>query len=235
MGRADKLQRGLLAGSHSLIAQMIALRVSRYTFETVTALAVRDATLAAALAPMLAPLPDQAVAAKRWMVFESARGRAALAGIFEQCLATPDPAVAQGEQVLASSVFAIDGWLCRHRIGLHPHRTEQQIDQSWLAMMRSLDAGWPALLAQSAERARTLDARPAWQGVRWRNTFAMSDTLRQRLSWQDDGRALEVKTWRDATSGAGFDVKTTRGGIPQSCRVACDLPSRHAAPLGRAR
>ena len=46
--QADRLDRALLAGSHSLIAQMIALRLARQTSNAVVTLAVRDPALASA-------------------------------------------------------------------------------------------------------------------------------------------------------------------------------------------
>ena len=52
LARADKLQRGLLTGSQSLIAQMVALRVAHDTQSTLAALALRDAALAPALLAM---------------------------------------------------------------------------------------------------------------------------------------------------------------------------------------
>jgi hypothetical protein len=87
--RADKLNRTLLADSHSLISQMVVLNMNRRMFDTVSVLAVRDAALAPRLMPLAAALPDTVAAIKRWMAFESNYGRVAFSEAFTHCASNP--------------------------------------------------------------------------------------------------------------------------------------------------
>ena len=252
LARADKLQRGLLAGSQSLVAQMGALRVAHDTLATMAALALRDPVLAAALLPKMAPLPDQHAAARRWVAFEAAFGRAALTQMFSACLS---PAALDPEAGwLDLSVGWLSERLCAHRIGLQPERTQQRMLGVWLQRLRLLDADWPTVLQPSAANAPAAEATPWWRRLPWRNTLgavlvdiapdytdylarhadielqreavawvvalqaqrvpaaeraawlqrqALSDTLRERLRWADDGRSLDIKPWRVG----GFDPR----------------------------
>lgn len=162
--RADALQRGLLQGSHSLLGQAIAWRVSQQVLGTMADLALRDASLAVALQPMLAPpLPDGVAGARRWITFEAQYGNAALDEVLQRCLmadeAVPGLKVAPGERAF----LRVEGWLCRHRIGLHPERTRQLAASRWLALSQAVGAGWPAAIAQARQ--------PGTPGLAWRNTL----------------------------------------------------------------
>lgn len=162
--RADTLQRGLLQGSHSLVGQAVAWRVSQQVLGTMAGLALRDASLAQALQAILAPpLPDPVAGARRWIAFEAQYGIAALDEMLQRCL-TPDQAVPGLRLGLGERAFQrAEGWLCRHRIGLQPERTRQQAAARWLALSQALGAGWPAALAAAQP--------PAEQGLAWRNTL----------------------------------------------------------------
>ena len=253
LARADKLQRGLLTGSQSLIAQMVALRVAHDTQGTVAALALRDAALAPALLTMTTALPDQHTAARRWVVFEAAFGRAAFTQMLSNCadVAALDPEAGWLEVGMAW----LSDRLCAHHIGFQPERTQQRASQAWLQRLHLLDADWPTVLQPSAEKAAAGEEPPWWRGLQWRNTFgalvvdiaaptytdylarhadielqrealawvvalqaqrvpaaeraawlqrqALSDTLRQRLRWANDGRSLDIKPWRVG----GFDPR----------------------------
>lgn len=162
--RADTLQRGLLQGSHSLIGQAIAWRVSQQVLGTMTDLALRDASLALALQPILAPpMPDGAAGARRWITFEAQYGNTALDEMLQRCptadQAVPELKVGPGERAF----LQVEGWLCRHRIGLQPERTRQQMASRWLALHQAVGAGWPAAIAQARQ--------PGASGLAWRNTL----------------------------------------------------------------
>ena len=162
--RADTLQRGLLQGSHSLIGQAVAWRVSQRVLGTMADLAVRDASLALALQPILAPrLPDMAAGARRWIAFEAQYGNTGLDEMLQRCLAM-DEAVPGLKLGLGERAYLrVEAWLCRHRIGLQPERTRQQMASRWLALHQAVGAGWPAAIA--------LARQPGASGLAWRNTL----------------------------------------------------------------
>jgi hypothetical protein len=167
--QADRMNRTLLNGSHSLIGQMIAVRVTRNTLSTVAALAVRDPSLSAALMPLLAPLPDQAQSVKRWMVVEAAFQRGANAEISQSCLTEPTGITSGYEPTTDDNL--VGAWLCRHRIGWHPERNAQAIDAHWLRSMRQLDNGLIASIrALTPEGANATDAS-VFELLTWRNTL----------------------------------------------------------------
>ena len=257
LARADKLLRGLMTGSQSLIAQMVALRVAHDTLASLAALALRDPALAVALLPRVAPLPDQHAAARRWMVFEAAFGRAAFAQMLGTCKSAAS--LASDPNWLGISTAWLSERLCDHRIGLQPERTQQRLTESWLQRMRLLDADWPAVLQPSAGGASaSAGEEPSWwRQLTWRNTMgallvdiaapaytdylarhadielqreavawvvalqaqrvpaaeraawmqgqALSDPLRARLRWADEGRSLDITPWRAAPPKGGFD------------------------------
>lgn len=164
--RVDALQRGLLQGSHSLVGQAVAWRVSQQVLGTMTDLALRDASLALALQPILAPpLPDMAAGARRWITFEAQYGNTGLDEMLQRCLtvdqAVPELRVGLGERIY----LRVEGWLCRHRIGLQPERSRQQMASRWLALSQAVGAGWPAAIAQARQ--------PGAPGLAWRNTLGV--------------------------------------------------------------
>ncbi len=158
LARADRLQRSLQAGSHSLVAQVIAWRLARDTLNSVTDLVLRDASLAPALQRMLAGWPDATAAAaatRRWIAFESRFGQAAMQSLHGACAAAGRVA-----------------WGCLSQIGFQTQRTVQALDARWLALYRALDAGLPAVLQQQLAQDRlTREAgEPGlWARLSWRN------------------------------------------------------------------
>jgi hypothetical protein len=168
LGMADRLNRALLSGSHSLIGQMIAVRVTRNTFSTVSALAVRDPSLATALMPLLAPLPDPVQSVKRWMVVEAAFQRGSITEIAERVDEyTATAAVGGGEP--ASGGVDLYAWLFRRGIGWHPERTAQAIDAQWLRWIQQLDNGLAAAIGAQSSEAADSARDGVWHGVTWVN------------------------------------------------------------------
>lgn len=168
--KADRMNRALLAGSHSLIGQMIAVRGTRNTFSTISALAVRDPSLSTALMPLLAPLPDQGTSVKRWMVVEAAFQRGSITDI---ALRSDDHAAttaAGGEP--SSGGFELHAWLFQRRIGWHPERTAQVIDAQWLRSIRHLDDGIAAAIGAQSSEAADSDRDGLWHGLTWVNPIS---------------------------------------------------------------
>jgi hypothetical protein len=155
LGQADRLARGLLQGSHTLLAQRIAQRLARGTFGTAAALAVRDRALAQRLAPLLAPLPNQAEAVRRWVIFEAAYQRGLSHELSQACL--PDTGA--------------NGWLCRHRIGWHPERNAAAIDTHWMTVLGRLDGGLLATIEATRQDVRAAEQAGPWAFLAWRNTM----------------------------------------------------------------
>jgi hypothetical protein len=181
--RADRLQRALLAGSHSLIAQGLAQSLAHRLLDGLASMALRDAVTARDAAPLLVPWPSQQAAARRWMVYESNVGRQALADVFEQCHASgSDPSDVYRNDVPAwpeRSMRWVSGYLCEHRIGHHPERTLQALDAQWLALLAAVGQGWPAALATLPSPAR--DDLP----LHWRNSFGMAMVEIAHSGWAD--------------------------------------------------
>jgi hypothetical protein len=155
MAQADRLNRALLDGSHSLIGQMIAVRVTRNTLAAAAALVVRDPSLAAAIKPLLAPLPDPVPGIKRWMAVEAAFLHGAITDIER----------GEGHDQASGDLRA---WLFRQHIGWHPQRTMQLSDAHWLRAITQLDGGLEAAIRVHASDAadHAGDARP---GLTWVN------------------------------------------------------------------
>jgi hypothetical protein len=169
LAKADRMNRALLNGSHSLIGQMIAIRVTRNTLGAVAALAVRDPSLSTALMPLLAPLPDQVQSVKRWMVVEAAFSRGVNAEISAACDGLSMPPLADNQP--ASEVGTLPGWLCRHRIGWHPERNAQAIDAFWLRSIRQLDDGVVASIRAHATEGANHPEAGVLDLLTWRNTL----------------------------------------------------------------
>ena len=167
--KADRLNRGLLAGSHSLIGQVIALRLARNTLNAITGLALRDPAMATALAPLLAPWPDEVQAARRWMVAEAALAHGMLGDALQTCLSIADDLAPDATSWLQRIEDQFDRFMCRHRIGLHPERTRAALDQRWLRIHAALDRGLPAAIVQLAADSQAADAAGLWGVLSWRN------------------------------------------------------------------
>jgi hypothetical protein len=162
LNRADRLNRALLESSHSLIGQMIAIRTTRNTLDTASALAVRDSGLASTLTHLLAPLPDQTKSIKRWMAVEAAFGRGMITELAG--LTSNHAAVAASAGEPSSDDFDLYQWLLRHRLGFHPERTVQANDAQWLRSIQELNGGLLAAISvRSSEAANNgLLNRPTW-------------------------------------------------------------------------
>ncbi|KPF60824.1 hypothetical protein D621_01690 [beta proteobacterium AAP51] len=167
------LQRGALfgqrvqAGSHSLIGQMVALRVQQRHLHTLAALAVRNPALAQAVLPLLAPAPALLPLAQRALVYEAAFGRGALqeaAASCEQWAGGLDetPAEAPWPERLRSRAEQAG---CEGRIGFHLQRTLQVAEARWLHMLDALGQGWQPGIAAAQRRHE--------DGLYWRNTVGM--------------------------------------------------------------
>ena len=168
--RADRLSRALLAGSHSLIAQVVALRIARDTLATISTLAARDPAMATALAPLLAPWPDQSLAVKRWIAVESAFQQDMVGQASAEC-AAPLDLPNDSDATLPRLGQSATAWLCRHRIGWHPERMRAALDNRWLLLHERMAAGLPTTLALEAADAKTAEAHSVLGLLTWRNTF----------------------------------------------------------------
>ena len=162
MEQADRLNRALLSGSRSLVAQAIALRVARRWLGTAAALAVRDPGLAADLLPLLEGWPMQRENIVRWMQVEAQSGRSALAEV-ARCAQPGDEVWPLGAEPgrLVKLADAFSAWMCRRQIGFHPERTQQSMDAQWSARIAAL-------------RDRPLGEAPPEaesRGWRWTNTL----------------------------------------------------------------
>jgi hypothetical protein len=160
--QTDRYQRALLAGSHSLIGLMVSHSVTRRSLQVFTGVALQDPTMRASLLALLVPLPDAAAAAKRWMVYELAFQRNAIAEI-SRLAALP---LEETGNVLAPWAQR----LIRRGISFHPNRTAQHADARWARWISQLDSGLVAALrAQQLERA-DIEAQGWTAGLTWRNT-----------------------------------------------------------------
>ena len=176
--QAARFNRSMALGSHSLIAQMVVLRAERWTLQTITALATRDAGMATALLPLATlALPDQAATAQRWMAVEAAFQRGMFDELAAQC---PHPATSPVSDDAGPWNRLMEGasnWLMCHRIGWHPHRIQAATDTGWLHIHSALRAGvLPALRQLGDENRQQLEqqARGFSFGpvpLSWRNTF----------------------------------------------------------------
>jgi hypothetical protein len=155
LNSADRLNRALLGGSHSLIGQMIAVRTTRNTFDTVSALAVRDAGMASALTPLLAPLPNQVKSIRRWMVVEAAFSHGMLTE--PERLPSNHTAVAASEGDSGFGGFDLSELLQRHGLGWQPERTVQAIDAQWLRSLQELNRGLVAAIGAHSNEAPNND------------------------------------------------------------------------------
>lgn len=170
LARADRFSRALLAGSHTLIAQMIALRVARDTLATISTLAGRDKSMATALAPLLAPWPDQSQAVLRWIATESTCQQDMVGQASAECVASPELPNDSGA-VLPRLAQSATAWLCGHRVGWHPERMRATLDERWLLLHERMAAGLAASLALEAADAKAAEARSVLGLLTWRNTF----------------------------------------------------------------
>ncbi len=161
-----------MAGAHDKRAA-----AERLTLQSFNALALRDARLAALLAPQMLVLPDQAEAVRRWIAVESAYQRGVLDEMEAAC---PRPASAPVGEVQGASGWrasSLSNWLMCHGIGWHPQRTRAAMDAAWQRSQGALRAGLPAAIRQREHEVRQQSEQPALGSqitplpLSWRNTF----------------------------------------------------------------
>lgn len=159
----DLYQRALLAGSHSLIGAMVSVNIARRNTQAFVGVALQDPTMAPTLLPLLAPLPDAAASAKRWMVSEAALTASTIDEL-ASAKGMPEPDEGSG------ALGAVTHRLMNSGIAFHPQRTLAQSDARWLRWMAQLDGGVVAAVqAQQGEQAER-DASFWLPGLAWRNT-----------------------------------------------------------------
>jgi hypothetical protein len=163
-GQADRFVRALLAGSHSLIGVMVSESAARLASQITTGVALKDAEMARALLPLLAPLPDAAACARRWIVVESAFLRNTLDDM-ARGRGWPEPDAESGRVGEWSSK------LLRTGIGFHPQRTLQQADARWLRWLAHTDGGIVVALRAVRQEQVEADSQGLWRMLTWRNTI----------------------------------------------------------------
>lgn len=166
--RANQLDAALLAGSQSLVANLVASGMARDTQATVVMLTLREPSLAAQLAPLLQTVSEagQVAAAKRWVASESAFQQVVmteLAECMDPALVPRQPPAGWAERQRQK----LEGWQCRNRVGLMPERNKALSDDIWLGVATALDGGLPAAL-QHIDRQTAQAAQRGWE---WHNTI----------------------------------------------------------------
>jgi hypothetical protein len=167
--RADRLQRGLAAGSQSGIGA--SQRIAHKTLRILTGIGLRDPEFGRNLLPMLAPLPDPVAAVRRWIVYEAAWrhnwaskiSRSAVWGDGESDSMPPEHA------------------LQRRAIAWHPNRTAQLADARSMRWLSQLDGGLiAAIRALQLERAqagtKTRAVPLSWHDVTASIMMAVNDS-----------------------------------------------------------
>ncbi len=203
---ADRLNRGALTGSRTLVGHTLAWSLSRRTWQAAAALAAAQPALATGLLPVTAPLPAEAGDATRWMVGEAAFGRSMIIGLRADCLR---PRVDH-----QPSWF--DRLWCRTGIGLLPQQTVADLDRHWLAAIDATRDGLPAALDRPPIR---VDPDETWlDGWAWRNTFGHALTRVAAASYADYvARQIDVDLHRRAVALA---LAMARDRVPADQRAA---------------
>ena len=166
--RATQLDAALLAGSQSLVGNMVAVTFTRETQATLAALAMREPALAPQLALLLAPMPDSVMinGMRRAVATEAAMNRAVMAELGE-CLDPTAHTTALKFGWVESRLQAINHWQCRHRVGFHPQRMQLLFEDFWVGTADALDKGLPAAITHLQTQGKLAQQR-GWQ---WRNTI----------------------------------------------------------------
>lgn len=146
LARSAALTQGLLAGSHSLMANLIAWRLAQDHWQAVVVVAAAQPALAPHLHALILPLPAAAQDPARWIAAEAQTGRQQLRDLDRGCAPAHKPD-------------------CKPSLLAMPEATEQLFNAYWLKVL-SQAAGSPLNL---------LDwPRPAGDGrlfgLAWRNT-----------------------------------------------------------------
>ena len=163
-GRMDAMA---LSGSNTLIANMVAATIARWTQATAVGLALRDPSLARQLASMPSPVTEasQVAAARRWIAHEAAFQQNATAELGE-CLDPDSAPMQQPAGWVERRLEWINGWQCRNRVGWLPERNKALTDDFWAGAATALSGGLPSAI-QHVDRQAALAAQRGW---RWRNT-----------------------------------------------------------------
>jgi len=169
--QADRLSRALLAGSRTLVAQMIALRTARHTTIAIATLALRDPAMTIALAPLLAPWPDSVQGVRGWMVTEATFGRTMVSPVLRDCYSSVDVVGDESLSWLEGAKGRLDSFMCRHHIGWHPERTLAALDEMWLHKIAALDVGLPAAIEKAAAERKAAEGEGVMGLLSWRNTL----------------------------------------------------------------
>lgn len=156
---ADRLNRGALTGSRTLLGHSLAWSLARRTWQAAAVLVAAQPPLAPGLLPVTAPLPAEASDAARWMAGEAAFGRSMILGLRADC-ARP--------RVDAQADW-VDRLWCSTGIGLLPQQTVADFDRQWLAAIDPTRDGLPAALDRPPIRVDSDEAW--WDDWAWRNTF----------------------------------------------------------------
>lgn len=224
---ADRLNRALVAGNHTLIAQMVAASGMRRTLHVMAALGARDAALARSLAPVASAPLDMKAAARRWMVAEAHLGRGMMSEASLDCRITPTP------DDEGSLFDRLTEGLCRHRIGWHPHRTAAAMDAQWLAGLDALDAGGlPAALAHAEWTRRQRERDGVLDSLAWRNTMGQAVIAGGGFAYGGYlARQLDVELHRETVA---LMLRGQAAAVPRAQRPAW-IAAQPLAPLTRDR
>lgn len=220
--QAERLHRGLLDGSHSLIGQVLATRMAHWTYDTMAALAMRDARLADAFAPWLAEPLDTRIAARRWMRYEAAGHRGTIDFIARDGMVLPS---IPGLDASAGNPWGAGLWadiavrLARRGIGMQPERTRQQSDAWWQRAIGRMDVPWPVILAGVAVEGEASARRSTLGTLRWQNTFgaAFVELGMDRTYVPYFARQADQELHRDATA---LVLALVRQKVPPAQRAA---------------
>lgn len=157
--QGDRLWRGVLAGSRSLVSNVIAWSFLRRQWQTVAELGARHPEWAAQLGPLLRPLELASLSAQRWIAYESSLTYGTIAQLPLEC----DKPRLPEQSNWADSLF------CGLGIGMLTQETLQDSDRYWLSMLEASRQD----LAQALGRAPLKpEDQPNWySSLVWRNSM----------------------------------------------------------------
>lgn len=158
--QADRLARLALAGSRSLMGNMVAISAVQLNW----VLAVQLGLSPGARAELLAPLPQPALSPRAWVPHEAAFAR----GVFHDMVDNRRGCQAAVDEVGKPVASWWERQLCRMALGLMPEQTAQDVDAGWQARLAVVPASGPA--GCEALQAAPWVVEPA--GLVWRNTLA---------------------------------------------------------------
>jgi hypothetical protein len=164
LGQADRLARLALSGSRTLIGTMIGVVAVQSNWLFTAQLAAAGGVERAALPPLLAPLPSEALSPRHWALEEARFGRELMrdmAHAVRKCGAgsslSDEPAVPWLERLM-----------CRNALGVLPELSVQSSDARWLARLATVPPQGPASCEQLSQPVWR-EAGTGWPA--WRNTL----------------------------------------------------------------